>query len=276
MNSFQEQLDFFKSKWPELKAALELGGVEAGIQYIRDHNDPLERRVLFVFARQGMNGRSDAFEGGLESPSLDWLVATADAGIAELLSQAAAESDPELRKQRINSANVISYNLGSDLADCWPKDELPRSEAHHRRGVKAGEDCIRWRIELEKPPAALSMAYWVRGVHRLALGELEPARQDWAAALQQSELDAQASGQPTDLSPEAGFSILLGQGNLGLVEALLGLPGGRERFERALAVFKEQQSGDDKEKAEDAEWGVAQLEVLYNKRLRPQSELSTA
>lgn len=272
MNTFQEQMDFFKSKWPELKAAMERGGVEAGIEHILAYSDPLERRVLFVFARQGMNGRPEAFEGGLAQPSLDWLVAMGDAGIAELLAQAEAESDPEVRKQRTNSANVISYNLGADLADCWPNDSLPRTEAHHRRGVKAGDDCIRWRIELEKPPAAHSMAYWVRGIHRLALGELEAARQDWVEALRQAELDAQANGQPTELSPEAGFSILLGQGNLGLVEALLGQPGGRERFERALAIFREQQAGDDEERAEDAEWGIAQLEVLYNKRLRPHTE----
>jgi hypothetical protein len=264
MNTYQEQQTFFRANWPGLKAALEQGGAQAGIAFISGFADALERRVLFVFARQGMNGRDDAFEGGVENPSLDALIEVADAGIAELLAQAEAEPDLELRSKRFDSANVISYNIGADLADCWG-DSFNRTREHFLRGLQAGEDCIKWRTELQKPPAPFSMAYWLRGMHRLSMGDGEGGKADFGESLRYAEQDAAEDKLPSALSPEAGFSVILAHGYLAIAEIVCGDEGADEHYQAALDCFKQQQAGDDAEKAEDAAFGITQLEYVWKR-----------
>jgi len=272
MNTYEEQREFFLRHWPGMKEALTQGGVPAALAFINGFADALERRILYVFGRQGMNGRDDQFENGLESPSLDMLVQFADAGIEEMLAQAAAEPDEEQRKRRIDSANVISYNLGADLADCWPNDRFVRSREHFLRGLQAGSDCIRWRTELGKPPAPFSIAFWVRGMHRLSLGELEDAHADFTESLRYAEQAAQQNNQPSHLSPEADFSVILGHGYQALAEILLEQAGAEEHYEAALDCFLQQKAGSDPEKAEDADYGIQQLETVRRKYVEAAGE----
>jgi hypothetical protein len=264
MDTYEAQAAFFREQWPALKAAIEAGGAGAGIDFIRAFDDPLQRRVLFAFARQGLNGRDGGFEDAIEPPSFDNLIAVADAGIAELLAQAEAEADAALRDRRVDSANVISYNLGADLADSWG-DGRERTDAHFRRGLQAGEDCIRWRTQLGKPPAAMAMAYWVRGMHRLSLGDGPGAKEDFAASVASYEEDAAAEGRPIGLVPEAGFGIVLGHGYVAIAEHACGEAGAGDRYRAALACFERQKSGADAEAAADAAFGITQLEAVWAK-----------
>ena len=117
MNTFEEQLAFFKEHWPSMRTACEEDGTEGLIGKILAYEDDLERRVLFMFARQGISDPS------WELGDFDLLIAVADAGIAEFLRQAEAAEDDETRAKPTDGANVISYNLAADLADCWPGDD---------------------------------------------------------------------------------------------------------------------------------------------------------
>jgi hypothetical protein len=75
------------------------------------------------------------------------------------------------------------------------------------RGLKAGEDCLRWRRELNNPNYTFSMAPWLRGIHRLALNDLDGARADFEQCVHYAELNAAENAKPTDL--EGGESSVV-------------------------------------------------------------------
>jgi hypothetical protein len=253
VQTFQEQKDWFESQWPALKAALEAGGPEAAAAAIREHDDPRERRVLFMFVRQGMAG--DEWRG----KGLDATVAMADLAIAEFLAQAEAETDPERRDARIDGANVVSYNLAADLADCWPGDG-PRPERRHcERGLKAADDCLRWREQLGKPAGPFSMAWWARGMHALGLGMTDEAVAAFANSLARAEEAADPAARGLDGAGD--FGVVLGHGYLGLARAAAGDPEGAALYERAVGAFTAQL--EDEAKKDDAAFGIEQLETVH-------------
>ena len=260
METFEQQQEFFLTKWPELQSRLEESGPAAAIDFINSHEGDLERRVLFVFARQGMVHK--AWRG----QNLDAYIAVAEAGIAELLRQAANETDPEMKKKRTNSANAMSYNLGADLAFCWG-DAHERNESHFRRGLKAGNDCLHWRRELGNPHYTFNMAHWLRGIHRLALGDSAGALVDMEDALDYAKLAAAEKGVPTELEGGDG-SILLSSANVAQVRLIMGDENARPLYEKALGLLRAQQQSDDEETREDADWYVKQLEVVENLLLK--------
>ncbi|MHC4341399.1 MAG: hypothetical protein ACYSX0_14455 [Planctomycetota bacterium] len=51
METFQEQRDFFQARWNGMREAAESGGAKGIIRFIEGFDDPLERRVLHIFAR---------------------------------------------------------------------------------------------------------------------------------------------------------------------------------------------------------------------------------
>lgn len=269
MNTFEEQKAWFDSQWPALKAAFEKDGAPAVIAAILGHSDPLERRVLFSFCRQGM------LNSDWPGRSMDDFISIAEAGMAELLAQAEAETDPELKLKRVDSANAMSYNLAADLADCWPdsgdtrlSNALRRERRHFERGLRAAENCLRWRRELNKPAFGFSIAYWVKGMHELSLGLLEDARSDFASGLDYSCQAALADGKSTELSAKAAFGVLLAHGYLAMAETLLGDPGGAAHYDAAIDCFRQQTGSDDKEVAEDAAFGIEQLETVSSRYVR--------
>ena len=260
MQTFEEQRAFFKEQWPEMKAAAESGGAETVIEFIQGFDDKLERRVLYMFANQGLVNQE------WEGKSFDVYIAVCDAGIAEFLRQAEAADDEETRDKRTDGANIISYNLSADLAECWPGDELPRERQHFERGLKAAEDCIRWREELGKPAGPFSMAYWAHGMHSLSLGELEASVESFAKSLDYAREAAAAEGLPVETSAETSFSMILGAGYLGLARWVAGDGEGQELYEQAIAAFKAQ--CEDRSKADDAQFGIDQLEVVKAKYVK--------
>jgi hypothetical protein len=248
----EEQLAYFQSQWPAMKDAAETGGAEAVIRFIDSHDEDVERRVLYAFARQGLA------MGKWQGKSLEVVIDVARAGMRELLAQAEAADDPEISDRRTDTANVISYNLAADLADCWPGSDLPRTRAHFQAGLEASEQCIRWREELGKGPWPRSMAYWAKGYHQLRLGDVTGAIDSWQASLDYARQGADEDGGPTVVSADADFAVILGAGYLGLARWADGDPQGRAQYDEAIAAFREQL--EDEERKDDAQFGIDQLE----------------
>lgn len=246
------ETEFPEDQWPELSARMSDKGPQAVIDYIRAFDDDLERRKLFAFAQQAFSSRD------WPGKSLESLIAVVEAGIAEGLSAAAAASDSETRAQRIDFANILAYNLAADLAECWPGDQVPRTRAHLEKGLELAERCLAWRAELKKGPGPFSMAYWVRGMHRLSLGAFAEAQEDFAQSLDCAVKAAQGEGQASECKPGAAFAVILGHGYLGLARTMLGTAGGAELYQEALDTFAQtiEQFPDQKD---DAQFGIDQL-----------------
>jgi hypothetical protein len=254
MQTYEDQLDFFNEHWPQMAEAAERDGAAGVREFIAGFDDELERRVLFMFARQGL-GNSE-----WEGKSFDLLIEVAEAGIEELLRQAEAAPDKETRNKRIDGANVISFNLAADLADCWPGDDLPREQRHFERGLQAAEDCLKWREMLGKPAGPFSMAFWVHGMHALSLGDTETAIASFESSLENARQAAEDEGVSTEIAPESTFGVILEAGYLGLARWKAGEDGGQELYDEAIAAFTAQLG--DESKAEDAQFGIDQLETV--------------
>ena len=54
MQTFQEQLDFFNEHWPAMAAAAEENGSAGVAAFVDGFENDLHRRVLYMFARQGL------------------------------------------------------------------------------------------------------------------------------------------------------------------------------------------------------------------------------
>jgi len=255
MKTYDEQREHFLSRWPEIRAALEAGGVEAGIDVIRATEDELERRVLFLFARQGV------LQTEWEGRTLDAGVAFADAAIETFLAEAdaAGDADPETRDRRIDTANVLSYNLAADLAPCWD-DPFPRERRHFERGLRAAEDCLRWREQLGKPPFPFATAHWARGIHLFALGDRDDeALAEFERSLERARESAALSGEPTSLE-DGGEMVVLAEGWVALAKALAGDTAARDRYESILTRYRADLESDDDERRDDAKMAIDQLE----------------
>jgi hypothetical protein len=163
MQTPQEQAAFFESHKASLIERARQG-VDAAVSFIESFEDPLEQRVLWFYSRQAL--MLDAAAG----VDLDTCIGVAQASIRSFLALAETEHDPEQRARRTDMANILSYNLSADLADCWDPDGRERTAAHFEVGLAAALDCIRWREELNKPAGPHSMAWWARGMHELSLG----------------------------------------------------------------------------------------------------------
>lgn len=256
MKTFEEQQNFFNKHWSEMKTQLETDP-KAGAKFIKDNfYDDLEKRVMYVFSRGGL------IFGQWKNQNLDSYIPVADAGIEELLRQAEESPDEETRNKRIDTANVISYNLGADLAFCWD-DSFNRTEAHFKRGLKAGEDCVRWRKELNKPPMPFSMAYWLCGVHRLALNDKEGSLKDFEESLRNAELDTKEQNQPTELEKADG-ALVLARGWVALTKLLMGNENARQEYNKIMEIFHKQLESNNENIREDAKIYIEQLEKAEN------------
>ena len=257
MQTYQEQLDFFNEHWPAMAAAAESSGSAGVIEFISGFDSDLEKRVLYMFARQGLG--NDEWE----AKSLDLLIEVADAGIAEFMRQADAETEKEERNKRIDGANVISFNLAADLADCWPGDDFPREQRHFERGLRAGAECLMWREMLGKPAGPFSMAFWVHGMHALSLGDAEQAVSSFQSSLEYAQQAATEAGAVSEVGPQSTFGVILGAGYLGLARWAAGENNGREQYEAALASFTAQL--EDEAKKDDAQFGIDQLQTVKSR-----------
>jgi len=147
----------------------------------------------------------------IENKMLDRMHEAYEACISEALR--VAEGD----KSIIQYANVTSYNLAANLADCWPDAKQARSDKHFTAGVNAANRCVALRKQLDKPPHAFAMAYFVLGVHEYSLKHYAKAQKAWLKKLENEtiQLNDTAHAQ-TDLN------MCLSRGLIGLAGWSLG------------------------------------------------------
>lgn len=235
-----------------MKEAVKSGGGDAVIAYIKGFDsDPL-RRVLYIASKQVLVPKDSA------DKRLDDLITVSDAGVAEMLRQAEHAVDEDTRAQCVHAAHIISYNLAAELADCWPGDDLPRTPAHHTRGMQAATDCLLWSQPAGQP-MPISNDFWVRGIHQLALGDVAAAIRNWSASLEFAEEAAQAQSEPTTVGPGGTYAVNLNSGYLGLARWIDGDAEGQQAYEAAMNSFEAQLA--DAEKAEEAKLGLGQLRL---------------
>ena len=245
----EQQRAFFDEQWPGLKPVLESDGATALVRRIESF--PAEQRMaLFTCARNGLV--MDEWRGR----NLDDYVTVADAGI-RWLSSVAAASKPNDRPLFLGAANVISFNLAADLADCWPGDDVERTTAHFERGRDAGEACVAWRRELGVSPNSQQLGWWALGYHQLRLQQFDDARESFGNALRWAIEDAEEHGAVAEVGAEAPFSLNLNAGYRALAACVRGDEEAAGAFGKALDAFRAQL--EDPDKADDAQFGLDQL-----------------
>jgi hypothetical protein len=241
----------------ELRAAHERGGPAEVIRQMRAVDDPESRRALYQVAQRTFGPRD------WPGKSLDAMITIVSACIEETLEQARAAKSPEAARDITDFANRMSYNLSADLAECWPEDTTPREPRHFEAGLRAAEECVRWRRELGKAPDRRAMGYWAVGMHQLSLGNLHESLGAFDTATGLAR-EAVAGTGKEEIKPGGDFGVILYAGYAGIVRWKLGDPRGRAEYERACEAFQGPASRSEEEK-EDAEFGFAQLRYVAEK-----------
>jgi len=261
--------EFPEVHWERLRQEMEEHGPEGVIRFIGSF-EPKERLNLYSFAQRAFNSREfnvRGWGGEKRGKNFDDYIEVAQAGIAEAMRQSEEATEEERKFNLKDFGNMMSYNLAADLAHCWPGDEMPREQKHFEIGLKAAENCIRWREELNKPASRRSMACWARGMHQISLGNPAAAADSFELALDYSLQDAAENNRPGGISPESSFDTILDSGYLGIAEALMGKPEGRERYIEACRIFRTQ-AEQFEDKKEDATFGLEQLETVEKRYLK--------
>ena len=247
-----------EQRWEELKAHMEQGGAPEVIRYIETIADPETRRTAFAAAQKGFAHKT------WEGKNFDSLIEVVTAGIGETLQQALQAVENEETWKLTDFANILSYNLSADLAECWPGDEIPRERRHFEAGLRAAEDCVRWRRELGKPPERRAMAYWAVGMHQLSLGNTYEALGAFETASGLGQVAVVGTGRD-EIKAGSDFFVLLYTGYLGIARWVLGEAEGREDYEAACRAFEETEAKFDGEQREDAAFGLGQLRWVAQK-----------
>lgn len=249
---------FPDDQWPELLRLMEADGPAAVVDFVQAHEDSLARRKLYLLA-VGALGRRDW------SKDMDALLFVANAGIDESLRQADAESDPELRDRRINLANVLAYNMGVSLADCWEVSGVTLEQRHFEAGLALAERCLAWREQLGKGPHAFSIAHWLKGMHEVSLGRHKQAVGSFTDSLRFAGEHVEAEFGD-GVAAHEHFGPALAEGFLGIAEHLGGVGPGAERYAAAITDFTTMSADDSKH--DDAIFGRKQLRRVWDRYCR--------
>jgi tetratricopeptide (TPR) repeat protein len=253
-----EKQEFPDVHWDDMRREMESYGAASVVEFIRGFDDATERLKLYQFAQQAFGGRE------WEGKNFDDLIALVNAGIEEGIAQSDNAENEDVAAKRKDFANVLSFNLSADLAECWPGDEAPREQRHFAAGQKAAEDCIRWREELGKGPFPFALAYWAKGAHQTSLGDYQGAVDSFRKAFEFGKKAAVVEGNKPTIDADGGFVPILNYGYLGLAKRLAGDEGGAAMFDEACAAF-EQMIEKHEDKKDDARFGIDQLKWFESK-----------
>lgn len=243
-------------EWGLLHEATSRGGMRELARLVFER-DPDTRRSLWRLALKRLDDR--------ESPlrNFELLIDVAQAGIDDSMTLANQATDGDAAKSWADAANILSYNLSAALADCWPDDPGPRETHHFEIGLRAAEDCIRWRWELSKPPDRRGMAYWAAGMHHLSLGNLVESYGAFVTA-EKLARGTTKGNHGAGVEPEGNFGVILYHGYAGIARWLMNEDEGRRDYERACRAF-EHTGAADPERKEDAQFGLEQLRWVEKK-----------
>lgn len=167
-----------------------------------------------------------------------------EACIAEALDSANAQGSANGNEELLMYANVTSYNLAANLADCWMDAEEPRSVEHFTAGVASAERCLELRRQLNKPPAAMAMAYFIRGVHEYSLKQYSSAESSWTNKLENEKLSPD-----TAAASPASLDMLLSHGLIGLARWSQGVGDGSD-YEESLRRLEAERTADNNNEVE--------------------------
>ena len=206
---------------------------------------------LFSIARQVM------VFGRWSDRNLDEIVMVGEAGIEQVMAMANAATDQLEIQTLLDIANVMSFNLSADIAQCWPGDTLYRSEELLQRGLSAALQCVEWRRELNKDDYSLYIAYWAAGMHQMSLNRPQEAVYNLVKALNHAQQYTIDSGLTLGLCPSAGFDLLLAHGYLGIAMEMCGMED--DQYSRAISAFH-QGMEEYPEWSEDYSFGIEQLQ----------------
>ncbi len=191
--------------------------------------------------------------------SLDELAYLGQMGIADLATLR-EEYQNERAEKLLEMINVCSFNLGAEMADCWPGDTRERDEEHFSLGLGLALDCLRMRVSLNKGAEPFALAWWLRGYFEARLGMMDMAgvslEQAFLAALTMDGGERKLRA----LREDDSFMVLINAGYLGLVDRLMGAPRGEALYEDVIRIFRAQVAAGG-ETAQDAEFGIQQLEI---------------
>jgi hypothetical protein len=249
----QQQQDEFLARHLAAMRERAAAGAAAYVAFVEGFTDRLERRKLYGAASGAMGPRSTERD-------LDAACDIARAGIAEGLRQSATETDPAEASRRKDFANVLSYNLAADMAECWPEDSTPRARRHFVAGLAAAEDCVRWREELAKPPGPRQMAFWAKGTHEMSLGMARAAAASFERALEYARQSATTA--PAAVVVGGDFGVILSAGYLGIATK-------SRLFDEACDAFEHTAETTTGEPAQDAAFGLAQLRCFAERLAAP-------
>ena len=181
--------------WPEIKSLAEAGQYSELQNYLtKQAKDPQELVALLRFAVRGLMFRE------WNNKNLEPLIQLGDLAIEKALAL------PD-----IDEANIICYNMSSNLADCW-NDGFERKPEHFQKGLAYAERALTYRKELKKGPIPFSIAYWARGAHQFFLNQFSKAEESFSLSLKSAVEAAKAENKPTTISKEAPFYVLIAVG----------------------------------------------------------------
>lgn len=200
----------------------------SGIESYLDELPPIKDQRL-VILNSLRNAVANVY---INNKQLDRMQEIYEECITEAL--AIADGDEEL----IAYANITSYNLSANLADCWLDAAEPRSEKHYLAGIEAAKRCLELRVLLNKPPAAMAMAYFTLGVHEYSLRNYSNAEQAW-----QSKLENELQWQETQAQEGYDLNIILSHGLIGLANWSLGAEDNKE-YENSLRRLEEKRTAE--------------------------------
>lgn len=232
--------------WPQIKSLAEAGNyneIETLLSHVKDSTELI---ALYRFSIRGLMFRE------WNNKNLKPIIQLGDRAVSIAL-----END------KTDEANIISYNMSANLADCW-NDGFERKPEHFEKGLEYAEKALSLRQQLKKGPGLFSIAYWAKGIHLFSLGKLEEAENDFELSLKYAIEDAKSQSQPSDISKNASFSVLLGYGYLALAQIARGQKQAQKIFDQVMVSFEEMKAISEDAKA-DAEIGLDQLNYVKYK-----------
>lgn len=233
--------------WPEIKTLAEAGQFkELEDNLIQKAKDPEELIALLRFAVRGLMFR-------------EWNHKT----LVPLIQLGDLAIEKALAINEIDEANIICFNMSANLANCW-NDGFHRTPEHFEKGLNYADRALQYRKQLEKGPIPFAMAYWARGAHLLFLNQLAKAEESFSLSLKSAIEAAKAANQPTTISKNTPFHVLIAAGYRSLAQIAQEKAHGRIMFKEVMTAFEEMKtvSADAKE---DAEIGLDQLRFVYSK-----------
>jgi tetratricopeptide (TPR) repeat protein len=154
------------------------------------------------------------------------LLAIGNAGIKYCLKKAELTSDSVKKDELKSWAKTLAFDMAANSWPYWGDPGVVISREEMAEGMKAAKLNLELAIELNKPKDKLALAYWLIGIHYLAIS-------DKAESLSYLNRYKEISIEIHDQ-----LSIVLAEGYIGIVDITIGNKiDGEARFQKAINDF---------------------------------------